>query len=229
MAVKNAVVTGGSTGIGKSFMERLVRDGYRVYILSHDSEVYRKEISDWQGNDNIIPLIGDITDPNSVDELVSRIESEEGYLDLLINNAAILDEGDGPFPPLTVFRKTLEVDLLGQYHLIYKLIPLLRNSESAIIINISSGSGSLQMVDRSGPLAYRVSKAGLNMLTKSLSYDLAEMNIAIHAVDPGFVDTKLSPGGVSPREAVDGMWHLTQNHDLNKTGRFWYHKDVIKC
>jgi len=226
---KIAVVTGGSSGIGKAFVEKLARMNYRVYSMSRRSEHYRKCGEEWAKIGNIVPVIGDIRYGGDVRSLARIVSDNESRLDLLINNAGVYIKDDGAFPSMDVFIKNIETNLIAHYQVILEFIPLLKKSGNPIIINITSGAGAFSEANSKGPLAYRVSKAAANMLTKSLSYDLREENIAIHAVDPGWVNTKLNPGGTdTPENAVNGMLFLTELHDLDKSGYFYKYGNIIQ-
>ncbi len=226
---KIALVTGGSSGIGKAFVERLSFSGYRVRTIARESEHYRKCIDSWRGNNNITAFTGDITGDKCIREIVEDIAKSEGRMDLLINNAGVYIVEDGGLPDPSVLRKNLEVNTVAPYRMILQSIPLLEKAEYPIIINITSGAGSFASLNSKGPLAYRMSKAAANMLTKSLSYDLREKNIVIHAVDPGWVKTRLNPGGTdTPENAVEGIWHLTELHDMEETGKFHFWGKVME-
>lgn len=223
-----AFVTGGSGGIGKAFVERLSSSGYKVWTVARKSEHYNKCLNSWGGNNNIIPFTGDITEDKCLEEIVDDMEEKAGCMDLLINNAGIYIMEDGGFPDPSVLRKNLEVNTVAPYRVILRSLPLLEKGEKPVILNITSGAGSFAGVNSGGPLAYRMSKAAANMLTKSLSYELKEKNIALHAADPGWVKTRLNPGGTdSPENAVEGMWHLTTLHDMEETGKFWFWGKVM--
>ncbi|MCD4784376.1 MAG: SDR family oxidoreductase [Candidatus Eremiobacteraeota bacterium] len=229
MHKKIAVVTGGSSGIGKAFVEKLARLNYRVYTISRRSGHYKECGEEWAQIGNIAPVIGDIRYGGDVKSLVKIILDNEKRLDLLINNAGIYVKEDGAFPSLDVFIKNIETNLIAHYQVILESLALMEKSKNPIIINITSGAGAFSETNSKGPLAYRVSKAAANMLTKSLSFDLKEKNIAIHAVDPGWVNTKMNPNGIdTPEKAVNGMLFLTKLHDLDKSGYFWRHGNIVQ-
>ena len=221
---KIAFVTGGSSGIGKAFVGRLASSQYKVWTIARKSQHYSNCIDYWNGNNNIIPFTGDITDDECMAEIMEDIRVKAGWMDLLINNAGIYNMADGSFPDPSVLWKNLEVNTVAPYRVILQSLPLLEKGEKPVIINITSGAGSFAAVNSSGPLAYRMSKVAANMLTKSLSYELKEKNIAIHAADPGWVKTRLNPAGTdTPENAVEGMWHLRNLHNMEESGkfRFW--------
>ena len=220
---KTAIVTGGSSGIGKAFVERLAVNNYTVWTISRESEHYNKCMEKWEENPCIISFKGDITRDNDIRTFIELIGENTGKIDLLVNNAGIYMTEDGKLPSSETVYKNLEVNSIAPYRMILYCLPLLEKSGEPIILNITSGAGSFHNTNSKGPLAYRMSKAAVNMMVKSLSYELKERNIAIHAADPGWVKTRLNPSGTdTPENAVEGMWHLTQLHNMEMTGKFWF-------
>lgn len=218
-----AIVTGASSGIGKAFAERLAREGYVVYAVSRPSSHFDTAVRDWAAIPDLTAIQGDVTRDDDVKRIADQVRREHARLDLLINNAGAYFPEDGGIPPVEVLEQNLNINLLGQYRMILALLPVLERSPRPIILNVSSGAGALSAVNGPGPLGYRVSKAALNMLTCSLAMDLKDWNIAIHAVDPGYIRTRLNPDGTgTPEQAVDGMWPLATLHDLSRSGRFWH-------
>lgn len=224
-----AIVTGGSSGIGRAFVERLASSGYKVRTVARKSEHYDNCLRSWEGNEAIIPFTGDISKDECITEIIDDTRNKEGRLDLLINNAGIYIMEDGGLPDPSVLWKNLEINTVAPYRVILGCLPLLERGEKPVIINITSGAGSFAALNSNGPLAYRMSKAAVNMLTKSLSYELKEKNIAIHAADPGWVKTRLNPGGTdTPENAVEGIWHLTNLHNMEDSGKFRFWGKVME-
>lgn len=214
-----AVVTGGSSGIGRALVERLAREGWRVYTMSRPSDHYAKARAAWGAG--VTALEGDVASAADLARLVDAVRPE-GKLDLLVNNAGAYFPEDGAFPPAETLAASLGIHVLGPYRLILACLDLLGAAGKPVVVNVSSGAASLAFADGSGPLAYRTSKAALNMLTRSLAHDLAPRRIAIHAVDPGWVRSRLNPAGAeSPESAVDGFWWLLFRHDPAGSGGFW--------
>lgn len=224
----SAVVTGGSSGIGKALVNRLAREGYRVYTMSRDSEYYRETLTEWEAHGNIIPLTGSVNRDEDVQRLSETVMERESRLDLLVNNAGIYIREDGGFPSLETMGKNLETNTMACYRVIRSCLPLLERSHRPVIINISSGAGSISSCSSHGPLAYRVSKAAVNMLTRSMSFDLRDRGIVIHAVDPGYIKTRLNPDGTgSPEHAAENILFLTKLYDMEQTGQFWCYGKAV--
>lgn len=198
---KVALITGANKGIGFEIARQLGTQGLTVLLGARDLG---------RGADAAAKLAAegitahairlDVTDSGSIGEAASRIEQEFGRLDILVNNAGIaLDSGPASRLDLETLRRTFETNVFGVFAVTQALLPLLRNSEAARIVNLSSGLGSLTQNsdprwEFAGvkPLAYNSSKAALNMLTVILAAELRETPIKVNAADPGYTATDLN-------------------------------------
>ena len=172
----------------------------------------------------------DVTDGGSVDRLARDVEDEFERLDVLVNNAGVAIDGGqtGIAPDLAVVRDTLETNLFGAWRMTRAAIPLMRENRYGRIVNVSSGMGQLSDMGGGSP-GYRVSKAGLNVLTRILAAELAGQNILVNAACPGWVRTDM--GGPNARESVeDGadtpVWLATLPDD-GPTGGFFRKREPI--
>ncbi len=167
--------------------------------------------------------------------LARHIGEEFGHLDVLVNNAAIFDKGDGHASDtgLETLRRTFEANFFGTVAFTQPLLPLLRAAGSAQIVNVSSGLGSLAINgDPSSPyyhakaLAYNASKAALNMFTVDLAYDLRETGVKVNSVCPGYTATDLNnhSGPQTVQEGAIAIVRLAQMSDDAPTASF-IHKD----
>lgn len=163
------------------------------------------------------------------------IGKEFGRLDVLVNNAAIFDKGDGHASDVSIdtLRRTFEVNFFGTVAFTQPLLPLLRAAEEGQIINVSSGLGYLGIIgDSNTPyyhakaLAYNASKAALNMFTVDLAYDLRDTKVKINSVCPGYTATDLNnhSGHQTIEEGAIAIVRLAQTTDEGPTGGF-IHKD----
>ena len=160
-----ALVTGANRGIGREIARQLVRDhGFTVLAGARNpGEVVADE--------NLIPLRLDVRDPDSVGAAIAGIEANPGSLDVLVNNAGIYGDPTGAADyDLDEAHEVFETNIFGPWRLIQASLPLLRSSASPRIVNVSSGAGQLAEMD-GGHTAYRLSKAALNALTRTLATD----------------------------------------------------------
>jgi NAD(P)-dependent dehydrogenase (short-subunit alcohol dehydrogenase family) len=167
--------------------------------------------------------------------LAKQIGDEFGHLDVLVNNAGIFDREDGPASSVGIeaLRRTFETNFFGTVAFTQPLLPLLRAAESARIVNVSSGLGSLAInSDTSSPyydvkvLAYNASKAALNMFTVDLAYDLRDTRIKVNSACPGYTATDLNnhSGPQTLEEGAIAIVRLAQLPEDGPTASF-IHKD----
>ncbi|MET1006554.1 MAG: SDR family NAD(P)-dependent oxidoreductase [Propionibacteriaceae bacterium] len=214
-----ALVTGANQGVGKRVAEELVAHGVTVYVGSRDlarGEAAAKEIG---AGATAVQL--DVTDPASIAAAAERIRADFGRLDLLVNNAAISNTRRGEVPiedyaktstaslaSLDEIRAVWETNVFGVVAVYQAMLPLLRESSDARIVNVSSGVGSLasnadpSFAYRSmyGPI-YPASKAALNAMTLAMMVELEETDIKINLVSPGFTSTNLN--GFAGTESIE--------------------------
>lgn len=224
--MKIALVTGAGSGLGKGFVEFLSNNGYLVYAGIHHLTDENKKIGP-----NIRPISLDVEDDSSISKVIESIKREQGFLDLLVNNAGVnKDSATSGRKELVTDLKSLNrellikmfnVNALGPLMLIKAAVPLLAN-RGGFIINISSNRGSIAEAARNdnGNYGYKASKAGLNMFTKSLIVDLPK-NVYVAAVHPGGVHTKINPkGDLEPREAASKIYKIVENWKPEFNGAF---------
>ncbi len=217
-----ALVSGGNRGIGQEVCRQLADRGYTVVLGSRDEEQGREAAEKLGENVHARQL--DVTDEQSVNRLAESIEEEFGRLDVLVNNAGIMnDDGQsGIEADLDKVREALEANLFGAWRLCEAAIPLMRRGGYGRIVNVSSGLGALEDMGGGQP-AYRVSKTSLNALTRILSSELRGTGILVNSVCPGWVQTDMG-GSNASRTVEEGadtpVWAATLQ-DNGPTGGFF--------
>lgn len=211
--MKTVFITGISRGIGKALAEKFLSEGYFVIGTSTSGKVDYED-----GNLSVLKL--DLVSEESISTCLSEFEKLDVKLDILINNAATLEDEDETSVKIEKLRETLEVNLIGTINLTEKLIPFIKKPGK--IINISSSAGSIEDQDHSTYPAYSISKAALNMYTKTLSFKLKEKNISVNSIHPGWVKTDMGgdEASLSPEEASEIIFKRIET--LNETGKFWF-------
>ncbi|MET0704202.1 MAG: SDR family NAD(P)-dependent oxidoreductase [Mycobacterium sp.] len=190
------LITGANKGIGYETARQLIAAGHTVYLGSRDAERGNRAAA--QLGARAIAL--DITDDGSVQAAVHTIEADGG-LDVLVNNAAVEERGDhnvviGPADVTAdLVRNTFETNVFGTVRVLHAFLPLLQRSAAPVVVNVSSGLGSLTLfapapADIYPGVAYPASKAAVNMIT--VQYAKAFPTIRINAADPGFTKTDLN-------------------------------------
>jgi len=190
---RTALVTGGSRGIGAAIVRALTEAGVTVAInyreRAAEANMLVKVIGEAGGN--AIALPADVSQAAAVAEMVQRVESELGPIDILINNAGIaisrgiddLSEND--------FDQTIAVNLKSVFLCTQAVLPVMRSKGWGRIVNISSGAA--RGAGAIGP-HYNASKAGIEGLTRGYAARLVKEGITVNAVAPSLIDTDMMKG-----------------------------------
>jgi 3-oxoacyl-[acyl-carrier protein] reductase len=199
----NALVTGGTKGIGRSIAESVLRAGANVVVTARTESDVQSAVSQMRllNAGRCEGIACDVRDYGQVAELFRKVEETLGGVDILVNNAGI-----GIFSPVedmspADFRAVLETNLFGVFHCCHEAVPLMKRGGGGYIINISSLAGA-----NAGPrmAAYNASKFGLNGFSEALMQEVRHDGIKVSYIMPGSVNTEF--GGDTPSEA--NAWQL---------------------
>ena len=224
-----ALISGGNRGIGREIARQLAGQSYRVVIGSR--ELAKGEEAAHELGQNVTAVQLDVTDEDSIIAAVASVERDLERLDVLVNNAGIVGGGwssNAVDADLDEVRRTLETNLFGAWRLIEAALPLMRKNGYGRIVNISSGMGQLSDMGGHSP-AYRLSKTGLNVLTRMLTAELGEENILVNSVCPGWVRTDMGTQSarVSVEEGADTPVWLATLPDDGPRGGFFRNREPI--
>lgn len=188
--VGTAVITGGSSGIGRAFVAALHAKGWRVVTCGRDAEKLGQLTQAFPG---VVTHLCDVSDKASVEMFVAAVTSAFPRINLLINNAGVMRELDFTRAEILSQDLTQEIraNLDGVIHMTAGLLPVLRASAPAQIIMVSSGYG---LVPSTRAPVYSASKAGLRSFTKALRRQMRGQGVAITDVAPPAVDTPAAAG-----------------------------------
>lgn len=231
-----AVVTGANRGLGLETARQLANLGLRVVLTARALESAEAAAEILRGEQlDVVPHQLDVTSEESCTGLHVL-----GQIDVLVNNAAVLPESDeNPLSaglltrsaldvPADLLRAAFETNTLGAYRLIQTVAPGMRERGFGRIVNVSSGLGQLEDMQGGYP-AYRVSKAGLNALTRIFAAELRDAGVLVNAVCPGWVKTDM--GGpealLTPEQGVETIVWAATLPDNGPTGRFLRNKQAI--
>lgn len=210
---KIALVTGATRGIGNAIARQLIGKGFRVVVTGRDQEQAEKVAKEL--GQNAVPFRVDVVDDESVASLEKFMNENFDRLDVLVNNAAVIDTRPALDFDLGRFRWVLETNFYGLLRITKSMLPLLKRSQDARIINMSSGMGTLNDLRRGGHAAYRMSKLMVNGITIQLAGELSDTGIKVNAMSPGWVKTDMG-GPDAPLTADQGadtaVWLATEKN-----------------
>jgi len=233
--MKTALITGANKGIGHEVARQLAAKGYHVFAGARNAKAGRKaveEITKKSGKTTFLEI--DVADSDSVTNAAREFSSSEDHLDVLVNNAGIIADGDEAILEISddLFRKTLETNTLGALRVARVFTPLLRKSKAPRVINVSSSSGQLTSGADGWAPAYSISKSALNGVTSQLAAALPKF--AVNSVCPGWVRTDMGGENAnrSVEEGADTIVWLATEAPQDLTGKFlrdrkeipWYSK-----
>lgn len=230
-----ALVTGcsRSEGLGFEVCKQLAQRGITVFLTARDES--RAVTLAATLRDQGLDVIGhglDISSIESIEAIVDLIDERYGRLDILVNNAtgATRDRAVPSAADLEAAHQVIDVTLFGTWRMTQAILPLLRRSEAARIVNVSSSAGlhGDPLLGLSGkwsaPPAYGIAKAALNALTARFAAELSDTGIKVNAVCPGFTATfpALAEAGARPvpEGAAGVVWAATLDDD-GPTGGFY--------
>lgn len=199
---KIALITGGNKGIGFAAAHQLAQQGFHVFIAARDATRGQQAVEKLTGESLSAELVRlDVTDADSIHEAAKMVGEKHGVLDVLVNNAAVnLDEGNDVLSiSADAFRQTFESNVFGPLQVTQAFWPLLQNSDSPRVVNVSSGLGRLYDMENSMP-SYSVSKTALNALTRQFA-GLGKDKVAVNSICPGWVRTDM--GGPNASRTPD--------------------------
>lgn len=177
------LITGGSSGIGKSIGELLTGKGYKVYGTSRNPEKYKE---------SLFPILAlDVKDLNAIQQTVRTIVETENRLDVLINNAGAGITGPIEEIPEAEIKANFETNFFGPINVIKSVLPQMRQQQSGLIINITSIAGYMGLPYRG---IYSASKGALELITEAFRMEVKDFNIKMTNVAPGDFATNIAAG-----------------------------------
>lgn len=231
---KIAVVTGGNRGIGFEICRELAKLGIGVILTSRNEEKGKAAVDTLKKEGLKVTFHTlDVTNPKSIETLKTHVQEDHGRLDILVNNAGILIDSYDPATfnqdesslfktNLDTIRTTMETNVYGPILLIQAFVPLMQLHNYGRIVNISSGMG--QLYDMNGSFTgYRMSKTGLNVVTRIAGAELKNTNIKINSMCPGWVKTDMGGPNANrtPKEGAQTAVWLATLPEEGPSGEFF--------
>jgi 3-oxoacyl-[acyl-carrier protein] reductase len=206
---KNAIITGGSKGIGRSIALHLAEEGANIAICARGEEALQKTKKELlEKGVNVIAEICDIGKTDQLENFLDHVKAEFENIDILVNNASALSMG-GEFQD---WEASINIDLMGSVRATKKVLPWMIEFGSGNVLFISSVSG----LEAGSPPAYAAAKAALISYSKTMAVELAPKHIRVNTIAPEAVEFK------------GGIWAMMKEHnrpfydmaiDMNPSGR----------
>jgi len=186
---KVAVVTGSSSGIGYATVLHLARAGYFTFATTRNPANGIDLIKAAENEDLPVKVEQlDVTDPDSIEDFMSRISEAAGRIDILVNNAGYVLLGSLEDLSIKEIQDQFDTNLLGTIRVTQHVLPVMRARRGGTIVNISSGVGRFGLP---GMSAYVSTKFAMEGLSESLAYELSPFGIKVVLIEPGVVKTKI--------------------------------------
>ncbi|WP_373056765.1 SDR family oxidoreductase [Zunongwangia sp. H14] len=180
---KVVLITGGSSGIGKSIAEYLQKRNFMVYATSRNPGKIPS---------SLVPLVAlDVTRKESIAKAIAEVLQKEGKIDILINNAGVGITGPLEETPEEEIQKAFETNYFGPLNLIKAVLPSMRKNKGGLIINITSIAGYMGLPYRG---IYSATKGALEITTEAFRMELKDFNIKMTNIAPGDFATNIAAG-----------------------------------
>jgi NAD(P)-dependent dehydrogenase (short-subunit alcohol dehydrogenase family) len=222
MASKTFVITGANRGIGLELAKQALISGHQVFagVRRANLSLELKDLQDqFSGKLKIIDL--DVQTDQSTKKFAESLGVES--VDVLINNAGVYLKDDGRVDAIDPAKvlETLNTNAVGAIRVTQALLPLLRRSKAACVANITSQMGSIADNSSGSSLAYRMSKAAMNMFAKNLAVE--EREIKVLSLHPGWVQTSMGGKGapIAPSASAEGLLKVIETTPRDVSGKFF--------
>ena len=217
----NILITGSSRGIGRGFLEAYLKQKEvdKVWAVTTHVDALPDLLAKYP--DKLIPIHARVSEPNECEKIKSALGNET--LDLLINNAGVSPDESDVFSEIKVatLQEAVSVNTYAAFFTTQACLPALQKAINPKVISISSLMGSIADNTSGGSYSYRMSKAALNMFTKSFSVDHPKITAVV--LHPGWVRTDMGGSGAPTtiEQSVEGMMSLIQNLKVAQSGKFY--------
>jgi len=187
---KTALITGGGEGIGRATALLFSESGADVGIMGRTKSKLDDVVIEAKGPGEITAYEGDVSVEEDVKRVVGDFYEKHGSINILFNNAGILEGGNVVTTPIEVWDRTIDINVKGVFLMSKHVVPIMAKHGGGAIINNSSVLG---MVGMEGCVAYNASKGAVRQITRSMALDHAKDHIRANSVCPGYIKTKMDP------------------------------------
>lgn len=185
---KTALITGGGEGIGKATALLFAKEGAKVGIMGRTRSKLEQVVKESKGPGEITAFEGDVSSDADAKKVVEDFYKKYGRIDILFNNAGILEGGTVVTTTMDVWDRTININVKGVFLMSKYAVPLMAKHGGGSIINNSSVLG---MVGMENCVAYNASKGAVRQITRSMALDHAKENIRVNSICPGYIKTKM--------------------------------------
>lgn len=199
---KTAIVTGGTTGIGRAIALTLATQGANVVLCSRNATTRPLGDDFTAHGDRVEAIDVDVTSATSVQELLMTTRSRFGGVDILVNSAGLMPDHLLVDHPDALWHETIAANLTGVYQTVKACLPAMLEQKWGRIINIASTAAS---VSAPGFGAYSASKAGVVGLTKAVALEGAPHGVTCNAISPGWVETEMALAAIKRYAEAEGQ------------------------
>ncbi len=220
----NTLITGANRGIGLEFARQYLADGWRVYAACRDPDSAFELHSLADASDHQLQIMAlDVTDSATIKAAATELDRQA--IDLLLNNAGVMGPRGQTIGNVDyeAWARVLDANTMGPMRVSEAFVENVARSDRKLIVTLTSGMGSLADNTSGGSIAYRSSKAAVNMVMRSLAIDLAPRSITCVVVNPGWVQTDM--GGpnakITPAESVTKLRRLIETLGPAQSGKFF--------
>ncbi|EJN57543.1 3-oxoacyl-[acyl-carrier protein] reductase [Halogranum salarium B-1] len=213
---ETAIVTGAAQGLGKQMATGLTDMGADVAIADVNVEKAEQTATELDGETTVIATEVDVTDEASVEEMVEEVTDRLGPVDVLVNNAGIVENAPAEETTLDSWQRVLAVNLDGVFLCAKHVGQQMLDRGEGRIVNVASMSGFDVNVPQK-QASYNTTKAGVSMLTKSLAVEWADRGVRVNAIAPGYMRTDLVDEVLEANPEMEETW--LENTPMGRLGR----------
>lgn len=211
---KICLITGAGKGLGRAILEAFLKEGAFVYA----NDIVEGSLKDYESNPSVRVLYFDVADSTSTKECILKIKKEKQRLDVLVNNAGIMQDALIGMIPRSLIERLFSVNVFGAMDLLQLASKLMIHQKSGSIINLSSIVG---ITGNPGQLVYSSTKGAIISMTKTAAKELGKYGIRVNAIAPGMIDTDMM-------RSV-GEYHLQKHIDNIPIGRLGRPEEIANA